>query len=145
MSTLTFGSSRIEQEYGMLDAKNPQLQRVIDGAADYAFNEWGWIPQITDIFRTAQESAAIDAKSVAHGGLGMGRPVGSTSPHCVWQAADFSVRGISPAQFNALAEWVNATWVYRPGDTVHLVALAQAHGTGPHLHLQVCPATRLRK
>lgn len=142
MTALTFASGRQEQEYGQLDARNPQLKRVIDGAAEHAFTNWAWIPCVNDIFRTAQESVRIDAASVA--GLGMGRPAGSTSPHCVWQAADFSVRGVSPAHVKALTEWCNSTWVYNPSDARHSVALSSPHGTGAHLHIQVCPATRLR-
>lgn len=141
---LTFASLRREQEYGQLTEKNPQLKRVIDGAAEHAFGEWGWILCLTDIFRSRQEAALIDAASAAPGGLGMGRPAGSTSPHCVWQAADVRIRGVNPSHVSALVEWINATWVYRPGDPSHRVALANPHGTGPHIHLQVTAATRLR-
>lgn len=146
MSTsLTFASLRREQEYGKLDQRNPTLKRVLDGAAEYAFAEWGWILCIGDIFRTREESLATDAKSTGPGGLGMGRPAGSISPHCVWAAADIvKIRNVPPEQVAALVEWINATWIYRPGDTRHVVASAKPHGTGPHIHVQVCSETVLR-
>lgn len=142
---LTFASLRREQEYGQLPQRNPQLKRVLDGAADYAFAEWGWILCIGDILRTRAESIETDARSTAPGGLGMGRPAGSISPHCVWAAADIVRIHLVPREHvDALVEWINATWIYRPGDKRHVVADARPHGTGPHIHIQVCSETVLR-
>lgn len=145
MNTITFATVRVEGEYGQLVKKNPLLQRILDEAASYAFDELhGWIICLGDIFRTPQESAEIDKRSLAPGGLGMGRAPGSVSPHCVWRAADISGRAIDPARMKALADWINSRWIYNPSDNVHRVADAKPHGTGLHVHIQTHPATRLR-
>lgn len=45
---------------------------------------------------------------------------------------------------DAIAERVNKTWVYDPGRPSLRVCITAQHGTGPHVHLQVCKATRRR-
>lgn len=144
-AAVTFATVRIESEYGQLPKRNPLLRRILDEAADHAFDELqGWIICLSDIFRTPQEAAEIDRKSLAPGGLGMGRAPGSVSPHCVWRAGDIRTRTVGQARANALADWINSRWIYNPSDPVRKVADARPHGTAPHVHVQTHPATRLR-
>lgn len=95
--------------------------------------------RIVSIHRTDAENKAAGAKSEIHvvgppyRALDLGAPlVPGGTPDDRWAAVA------------AIAEPLNSLWVYDPSRPSMLCAYADPHGTGPHLHLQVHPATIMR-
>lgn len=90
---------------------------------------------VTCIGRTAAEEAAAGGRSGIH----------VAGPN--WRAADVRIRAL-PGNFqekaDGLAADLNRVWQYDPARPEKRVAVAELHGSGPHIHLQVCPATRKR-
>lgn len=85
---------------------------------------------VTSIYRTRAEDTAL-------GGSG----VHSTPrPH---RAIDL-VGELTQLEYEALAAELNAIWEYDNTRPNMGVAVGREHGTGPHLHLQVHPATARR-
>ena len=90
---------------------------------------------IVDIWRDADEEIAAGGKSGIHT---VGPP---------YRAIDIRVTNLGgdpQVWADSLGAMVNAKYVYDPARPMKLVAVTQPHGTGPHVHLQVCFATTLR-
>jgi hypothetical protein len=90
--------------------------------------------EVTCIFRGPSEDKKL-------GGSG----VHATPPP--YRAIDLRVRDWGPGfqqRAEQLAAELNSLWVYDPSRPHLNVAVGKPHGTGPHLHLQVHPATRRR-
>lgn len=89
---------------------------------------------VGDIHRTAAEEIAAGGKSGVHVA---GPP---------YRATDVRVSNLDAPQTMAdvLGDYVNAKYIYDPARPALLVAVTSPHGTGPHIHLQVHPATALR-
>ena len=77
----------------------------------------------------------------------------TTHIHCQpppYRALDLSIRCVysgerlDDREIQRLADHVNLEWAYDPARPGIFCAVARPHGTGPHLHLQVHPATRRR-
>ena len=109
-----------------------RLQEILVWLADQ------WPPAdllIGNIHRTAAEEAAAGGVSGIHVA---GPP---------FRAIDVRVTnlpGDPQVAADAVGALVNRRYVYDPARPGKLVAFTQKHGTGPHVHLQVCPATALR-
>ena len=94
--------------------------------------------EIVDIYRTEEEEAAAGGVSGIHCD---GPP---------YRAIDIRVSNLvnittdAQAWADAIGAMVNAKYIYDPARPTKQVAFTQPHGTGPHVHLQVCPATTLR-
>jgi len=92
--------------------------------------------RITSIYRTPGEDAALGASGIH-----------TTTPH---RALDASITALGSTveerwrRARAVATQLNALWVYDPNRPTLKVCVAQPHGTGPHLHVQVHPRTRRR-
>lgn len=80
--------------------------------------------------------------------------LGGSGVHAVgppWRAVDISIRTLDPNIANAQIEAerltvvVNDIWVYDSTRPHLKVAIANPHGTGPHIHLQVHPNTKRRE
>lgn len=90
---------------------------------------------VTCIHRTPEEEAAAGGKSGIHVA---GPP---------FRAIDVRVKNLpgDPQQAaEDLGAKVNARYVYDPARPGMLCAFTAPHGTGPHIHLQVHPATTRR-
>lgn len=116
-------------EFLLCDA---MLRAVVLYVADH------WPPAellIGSIYRTEAEEAAAGGKSGIHR---LGPP---------YRAIDVRVMNLpgDPQQAaDAIGALVNARYEYDPARPSKLVAFTQAHGSGPHIHLQVHSATRVR-
>lgn len=87
---------------------------------------------VTSLHRTAEEDARLGGSGVHVAGP-------------PWRAVDMIGRGMGWPEYLEVAERLNADWVYNPTAPEKQVAVAQTHGTGPHLHLQVHPQTVRRE
>lgn len=125
---MTFETARILSEFN--DARlDKKLRKILLEVEHHAFEGWAWILHFTSIWRSKTEDARI-------GGHGI---------HPVWRAADVRTVGVRPdAAVADVIAWVNDRWIYDPMRPAMLVAYAAPHGTGPHIHFQVSPNTRLR-
>lgn len=79
------------------------------------------------------------------------RALGATGIHSdgpPWRAIDIRVISLGPdyvRMVDELAVQINRDWSY-DSDRANLnVAVSQRHGTGPHLHIQICQRTRRRR
>jgi hypothetical protein len=87
---------------------------------------------IGDIHRTEEEELAANGKSGIH----------MTGPP--YRAIDVKVHnllGSGQEWADTLGAKVNARYIYDPARPAMVVAYTAPHGTGPHLHLQVCAGT----
>ena len=123
-----FKSFRQEKEWES-DLLDPLLQNIVTEFANEAFAKYGWLPTITDILRTKSEDRAME-------GTGM---------HVLGRAVDVRVKGVRQEVLDAMVGWSNARWAYDPKRSQFLVAYAKPHGTGPHIHFQVCASTRRKQ
>jgi hypothetical protein len=127
-AVVTFASLRQEQEWA--DVRLPRtLRTIVEEAAEYALNTWGWMFCLTSIYRTEEENVAAEAK---------------TTIHCVWRAVDVRTRSAQKGWVDDVTFFVNAGWLYDPMREHLPVAYSAPHGDGPHLHLQVHPSTLRR-
>ena len=87
-----------------------------------------WSPLITCLLRTVQEDLALHGNAI----------------HCVGRAADIRTMDIQPDAVVEVCEAINKRWEYNHGDKRNLLcAVSKEHGTGPHIHLQVNPMTKI--
>lgn len=126
--SIVFASLRQEQEWHSSQLWG-YLKEIVDEIAEYALVTWGWLFCVTSIYRTDQENRDAQAK---------------TSIHCYWRAVDIRTRGIDPAWVEDVTKWANERWVYDFTRLALPIAYSAAHGSGPHLHLQICANTCLR-
>ena len=91
--------------------------------------------RITSIHRSKAQNELAGAKSLIHV---VGPP---------YRAIDVSIRGLTGSQdkAQAMCDLLNDIFVYDPQRPDKPVAYCKPHGTGPHIHLQVHPRTKLRK
>jgi hypothetical protein len=117
---------------GEFTACVPRLQEIL------AFLALIWPDadlEVTCIHRTPEEEAAAGGKSGIHVA---GPP---------YRAIDVRVRNISgdpQGAADALGAKVNERYAYDPARPEMECAFTAPHGTGPHIHLQVHPATTRR-
>lgn len=91
---------------------------------------------VGDIHRTAEENAAAEAKTDIHV---VGPP---------FRAIDVRVSNLTGNPQEAadhIGALVNARYVYDPTRPGMVVAYTVPHGTGPHVHLQVCERSDFRQ
>ena len=119
-------TARTLGEYLMCD---PRLQGILL----YVAREWPPAEMIVgDIYRTEAEEVLAGGVSGIH----------RQPPQ--YRAIDVRVTNLpgDPQQAaDAIGARVNAQYVYDPARPAKLVAFTAPHGTGPHIHLQVCAAT----
>lgn len=104
MSPVTFANIRIQQEYEDLGVKRPVLRAMIDGFAEHALDDYGWIPCLDCILRTPDESREANASP--------------PDPHLTWRAAQFKTRGVRDAIVDGMTRWANVTWKPAPATVV---------------------------
>jgi len=111
---------------------DPMLQGILSWLAGQ------WPPTdliVGDIYRTEAE------ETVAGGISGIHR-VGP--PYRAIDVRVTNLTGDHQAAAAAIGEMINRRYVYDPARPTKLVAVTQPHGTGPHVHLQVCGGTMFR-
>ena len=119
-TNLTFASHRQENEWQ--DPRLPAILReIVEDAANFAFEEFGWIPVITSIYRDYLENEEAQAK---------------TTIHCVFRAIDIRTRNINQQWVESVGKYINGRWVYDANRPLIPVAYYAPHGTGPHIHFQ---------
>lgn len=106
-----------------------RLADVFEDAVVFAA-KLGWTLQITSIYRTPREDELLG-----------GSRVHCQAPH---RAIDVRTRDIDPKFVADLDRHLDESWVYDPGRPKLTVSYGAKHGSGPHLHLQVCNETRRR-
>ena len=126
---VSFKSTRIESEFkmGMSTMFPFSLREIVGKAIDMLSGE-GKDVVLTSIFRTWPEDAKLKGTGI----------------HCLWRAVDIGAESWTDPNVQSVADALNSEWVYDPTRPGKLVALYQEHGTGPHLHLQVCGNTERR-
>lgn len=117
-------SPRIAQEWASSQVR-PLLRQIVIEAARYASDRWAWVFFFTCIFRSFSEDIALEGHGV----------------HPLWRAVDVRTYDQKPEAVADVVEWINARWVYDPSRPALVVAYAKPHGTGPHIHFQVCSST----
>lgn len=108
------------------------LQTIVYEVADLW---WDDDIEMGDIHRTQAENDAVGSKSTVHV---VGPPFRAVDIRTRIEGGDFQ------AKADAVAAKINARWIYDPARPKMVVAYSDVHGTGPHLHVQVHPNTRLR-
>ena len=89
---------------------------------------------ITSFNRTNEEDISMEASGIH-----------SSGPP--WRAIDIRILDLDPDPIkcqqlaDTICEKVNKSWTYDPSRPTLLVAFCKPHGTGPHVHLQVCYST----
>lgn len=126
--SVVFASLRQEQEWHSSQLW-AYLKEIIDEIAEYALVTWGWLLCVTSIYRTDQENRDAGAK---------------TSIHCYWRAVDIRTRNVDPEWVTDVTKWANGRWIYDPNRPHLPLVYSAVHGTGPHMHVQICTNTRLR-
>lgn len=106
----------------------PLLMTIVTEAGQYAYYDLGFQLLITSIWRSVAEDADL-------GGHGI---------HPEWRAVDVHADSWQDTKIGQVASFVEGRYQYDPSRPSMKVALWEPHGNGPHLHLQVHPATRLR-
>lgn len=106
--------------------------RLLD-IVSLALQVWPWdVCRVTSIARLPSEDRAL-------GGSG----IHAAGPP--WRAVDLAgPRGEPWDPYERAAAEINTKWVYDPARPHLQVAVGRRHGSGPHLHLQVCAATARR-
>lgn len=91
--------------------------------------------RVTSINRSKKQNELSGAKSLIHV---VGPP---------YRAMDISIHGLTGGQEKAqeMCDLLNDIFVYDPQRPTKPVAYCKPHGTGPHIHLQVHPRTRLKE
>ncbi len=72
------------------------------------------------------------------------KALGGSGIHCLWRAVDFHASSWDDPAITRAAAKINADYIYDPKRPMMVVADFQPHGTGPHLHIQVCGNTEKR-
>ena len=124
---LTFESPRIEAEWRGHSLDTLARLMVVQAAA-FAASTLDWTFHFTCIYRTRDEDMAL-------GGSGV---------HSAWRAADVRTKDRPPSDVVNLAAHVNGLWAYDLSRPRLLACYTAEHGTGPHAHFQVHPATTPR-
>lgn len=118
---MKFKTTRIEEEFKLLDEKNPRLKEaalllesIIDGLG---LDE----PTITCVYRDPTENGLV-------GGI-------DNSPHCVWEGMDFRSSIYKPDEIQDILKEINIKpykYHNKPTMIYHKV-----NGGVPHFHLQI--------
>lgn len=127
-SLVTVDTNRLRDELLALD---PKMVDVFYDAVTFA-KRCGWQLQITSIFRTRTENRETGATTEIH----------CQAPH---RAIDIRTRGVSPELVRDLDLYLDTRWEYDPERPKLSVSYEKKHGTGPHIHLQVCDRTVRRE
>ena len=125
--TVIFKSFRQEQEW---DSKklDQRLTAIFLQASRHAFDTYGWIFCVTDIYRTPEED----------------RELGGHGVHPAWRAIDVRTKDRPGSDVKGIADWINSQWIYDPDRPSMLVAYVHDNGNGTHLHIQIHPHSRKR-
>ena len=106
---------------------------VLRQVTEDVVQEWpSEVCRITCIYRTMKENIDAGAATTIHS---VGPP---------YRAIDFGAAELGWDLVGKVADAINAKWVYDPHRLGLQVAVSKKHGTGPHLHIQVHPATLRR-
>jgi len=119
---------RQKEELGDL---HPKMHELLFDAVMFA-KKLGWQLRITSIYRTHEENENAGALSTIH----------CQKPH---RAVDIGALKVSPTLIRDLDKHLDDNWVYDPMRPKLTCSYETLHGTGPHIHLQVSPATRRRQ
>lgn len=131
--TPRFLSVRCAREYN--DSRLAPLLRVVLGIVyREAFSHVGWRPLVDSIWRSEAEEDDISRRT----------GTATSRIHTAWRAIDLSVSDAPAGAQQAVETAVNSLYEYDPARPAMLVAYGAPHGTGPHIHLQVHPSTRVR-
>jgi hypothetical protein len=122
---LVFLTDRIRQEWESPNL-DKTLRNITEDASIHAAQILGWHPTITCIWRAQGEDQAL----------------GGTGIHYYWRAIDLRTKDVSQPQVDALVAYVNGRYVYDATRPQKVVAYGKPHGSGPHLHLQVCAGNK---
>ncbi len=94
---LRFVSARVEREWN--DRRlSPKVKAIVNEAAGYAAERWGWNFTLTSIHRTPAEDAALHASGI----------------HVDWRAVDVRTRGRSREAIDDVTRYINRRWIYDP-------------------------------
>ena len=130
--TPRFLSARQAREYN--DPRLSPFLRVVLGSALRAASAWSWTPLVISIYRTEAEEQEIERQT--------GKP--TSRIHSAWRACDLRTIDASDEAIEAVTRGINGLYEYDSARPGKLVAFGEPHGTGPHLHLQVHPDSRVR-
>lgn len=124
---ISFETGTLASEWALLKVKNPLLVQIVLEGAEYAEDEHGWNPfRVTCIYRTPEEDSAAKGR---HG------------VHCLWRAVDVGAHEVSAFMRDDVADHINKRFTYDPARPDMVVAYAEPHGTGLHVHFQTHPNT----
>lgn len=125
---MIFASLRQQTEF--IDMRVPNLLReIVLDCATVALDKCKWNFRITSCFRTQEENADAGGKTLIH---------------CLWRAIDVGAADVEQEWIDFITDYANTKWVYDPSRPKIPVCYSAPHGSGPHLHFQVCDQTRRR-
>lgn len=124
---INFRDDRVRDEW-LSGHVAPLLSQIFLDLAQFSDDIISHTPLVTCIWRSAQEDAMLNGSGI----------------HCLWRAIDIHAETWTDPNMVAMAKYVNDKWIYNPVRPSMKVLLWEPHGTGPHGHLQVSPATILR-
>lgn len=122
---INFVSKRVEKEWND-ERLSERVRDIVQEAAAYAEEKYGWNFTLTSIYRTPAEDAALSASGI----------------HVYWRAVDVRIKGRPQSEVNGVADYINGRYVYDPARPAMKVCFKEPHGTGPHGHFQVHPNTK---
>jgi hypothetical protein len=132
---MKFKSSRIESEWN--DPRlSVMLKQIVEEAEAYARARHDWEFTLTCLMRTPKENDAQYYNDGSH----------LTGVHVVWRGGDIRTRDVDPSAVQDVTTFINDRHVYDPTRPGMKVALLEGAATGgPHVHIQVSPATKRRE
>jgi hypothetical protein len=107
---------------------HPKLIDLVWPEFDEMAGTFIWSPLVTCVWRSPDEDKAVDGTGI----------------HSAWRAVDVRTKDIQKEIVEAVTDALNRLFIYDPNRPSLPVAYSKPHGTGPHLHLQVCDATTRR-
>lgn len=128
--SILFASPRLLREFSDLDGR---LYTIFFELAERFWPAPGQPCRVVCIHRTPEEERAAGGQTGIHT---------QGPPH---RAIDVGGANLTQAQIDLACRAINLRWEYDSERPTKQVAFGVPHGTGPHIHLQVHPATCRRE
>lgn len=115
---------------------HPLLRGILEDAQDFALDLWQWPFVVTCILRTPAENDALYQNDGTH----------RDGVHVQGRGADIRIRDVDHNAVDSVVHYINNRFVYDPERPKMKCALKEGTGpgsSGPHMHIQAHPRTRM--
>ena len=128
---MNFKTDRERDEWAELFNKNKMLYSIALDVSSFSIREFGIMPLITEIQRSAEENEAIYGYR-------------KVTVHMYWRGLDFRSWLYTTEQVKKIEEYINNKYYYDKNRPSKKVCLAHNVGAGMHFHFQTHPRTELK-